>query len=144
MSEDISNWIISHSGYRLDDKGFWRHLENIPKVDDDENTEWVVVSIVSVPVDVLFTVWEGLVRELSEKEIEYLNIKEYVKHEANRIELETDFKALYGKNNADIRKQHVRLQLKSEYDTMRDLEISMNWIKNYIPLLKEVIHSKRG
>ena len=143
MSEDISNLIISHSGYRLDDKCFWRHLENIPKVDDDENTEWVIVSIVSVPVDVLFTVWEGIVRELSEKEIEYLNIKEYVKHEANSIELETDFKALYGKNNADIRKQHVRLQLKSEYDTMRDLEISMNWIKNYIPLLKEVIRSKQ-
>jgi len=143
MSEDISKWIINHSGFKLDDKGHWRELQTIPKVDDEDNKEWVIVSVVSVPVDVLLTVWEGLVRELSDKEVELYKLKEaYLIAESNIVN-ETDFKALYGANNQKVRDNHVKAELSDMVSTMKALEFGINWIRSYIPLLKEVIRVKQ-
>ena len=68
--------------------------------------------------------------------------KEYIKEQSFKIEQETDFKEIYGKNNADIRKQHIKGELADVYDEVQGLELSINWIRSYIPLLKEAIRSK--
>jgi hypothetical protein len=92
---------------------------------------------------VLLTVWEGLVRELSDKEVELLNLKEYIQSESFHIETTFDFKEAYGKNNADIRKQHIKSELADVFDKVQSLKLSINWIKSYIPLVKEVIRVKQ-
>ena len=143
MSEDVSNWIIAHHGYKLDEKGYWKKLENIPTTDNEENKEWVIVSIVTIPTDVLFTVWAGLVRELSEKEVELLKLKEFIAVKSFEIEQETDFKELYGKNNAEVRKHHIKMELSDVFDEVTGLELGINWIRSYIPLLRECIKCKR-
>ena len=55
--------------------------------------------------------WEDLIEELTEKEIELIHLKEYYESESHRIETTVDFKELYGKNNADIRKHHIKTEL---------------------------------
>jgi hypothetical protein len=143
MSEDVSNWIIAHHGYKLDDKGYWKELQDIPTTDDETNKEWVIVSIVNIPTDVLFTIWEGLVRELSDKEVELYNLKEaYLIAEADIVN-NTNFKELYGANNQKVRDNHVKSELADMVSSMKSLEFGIAWIRSYIPLLKEVIRSKR-
>ncbi len=143
MSEDVSNWIIAHHGYKLDEKGYWKELENIPTTDNEENKEWVTVSIVNIPTNVLFTIWEGLVRELSDKEVELYNLKEaYLIAEADIVN-EVDFKAIYGKNNEKIRKEHCKKELSDLVEQIKELEFGIAWINRYIPLLKEVVRTKQ-
>jgi len=50
---------------------------------------------------------------------------------------------LYGKNNADVRKQHVRKELSTWYDTITDLELGISWINRRISFLRELIRTKR-
>jgi hypothetical protein len=87
--------------------------------------------------------WELLVDELSEKEVALYEWKEIYQIKALEIENNTDFKAIYGKNNADIRKQHVKMEL-SEWDkTITDLQFSIDWIGRRISFLRELIKVKR-
>lgn len=44
--------------------------------------------------------WEDLINELSEKELALIEWKQVYEIKAQSIEDETDFKALYGRNNA--------------------------------------------
>ena len=87
--------------------------------------------------------WETLIEELSSKEKALLEWKELYQSHSEQIIAETDFKALYGKNNADVRKQHVRKELSSWYDTISDLELSISWINRRISFLRELIRTKR-
>ena len=87
--------------------------------------------------------WEQLIEELSSKEVALYEWKEIYQIKSLEIENTTDFKSLYGKNNADIRKQHIKGELADVYDEVQGLELSIGWIKQYIPLLKEVIRSKQ-
>ena len=72
--------------------------------------------------------WENLINELSEKELALIEWKEIYEIKAQSIEDETDFKAIYGRNNADIRKLHIKQELKEWSNTITDLEISIAWI----------------
>lgn len=105
--------------------------------------EWCPIPMIDVPVDELLMKWEDLVHELSEKEVRLVHLKEYIQSQSFHLETTVDFKEIYGKNNADIRKQHIRMELDEVFNEVRDLELSINWIKQYIPLLKEVIRSKQ-
>ena len=59
-----------------------------------------------------FSEWEQLIEELDQKELELIKIKnEYLKQSEAIID-ETDFKALYGRNNESIRKLHIQTELK--------------------------------
>ena len=99
--------------------------------------------ITEVPVDVLFVEWHFLVHELSDKEAELLKLKEYIQSESFHIETTFDFKEAYGKNNADVRKHHIKVELSDVFDNVQGLELSINWIRSYIPLLKEVVRCKQ-
>lgn len=86
--------------------------------------------------------WSNLVTELSLKEIDYIKIKNTIFNKEQWIKDNTDFKKVYGKNNADVRKQHLQKFLKEEYDKQDSLEISINYIKRRISFLKQLIHTK--
>ena len=91
----------------------------------------------------LLNEWEGLVNELSEKEIALYEWKEIYGIKALEIENTVDFKALYGKNNADIRKQHIKMELGEWDKTIHELEVSVAWIARRISFLRELIKCKR-
>ena len=94
-------------------------------------------------LELLLGEWERLINELSSKEVALYQWKEVYAIKAMEIEENTDFKAIYGKNNADIRKQHVKMEL-SEWDsTIHDLETSIAWIGRRISFLRELIRVKR-
>ena len=105
---------------------------------------WVDTPITDVPVEVLLITWESLVNEQSNKEVKLLQLKEYVSSQSFKLEQETDFKELYGKNNADVRKHHVKLELADVFEEIQGLEFGIGWIRQYIPLLKECIRSKQS
>lgn len=98
--------------------------------------------VVILMVNELFKEWNGLIKELSDKEIDYHNKKEEYKALSQEVIETTDFKALYGRNNESIRKQHVRDELRAYYEDIKDLEFSMNYIERQISYLKELIHYK--
>jgi hypothetical protein len=132
--------------YRLDLNGHWSVLVSDPvKIDGEviDERDWRPCLVTDVPVDKLLQEWECMLLELSRKEVEYFKLKEYYESESHHLETTVDFKELYGKNNADVRKHHIKVELSDVYDKMKDLEFGINWIRSYIPLLKEVIRSKR-
>lgn len=86
--------------------------------------------------------WTTLITELSLKEIDYIKIKNTIFNKEQGIKDNTDFKKVYGANNADVRKRHLQKFLKEEYDKQDSLEISINYIKRRISFLKQLIHTK--
>lgn len=83
--------------------------------------------------------WENLVDELSEKELALIEWKQVYEIKAQEIEDTTDFKAIYGRNNADVRKLHIKNELKDWSNIITDLEISINWISRRISFLRELV-----
>ena len=86
--------------------------------------------------------WNQLIEELSDKEINLFYKKEAYQVASDKIIEETDFKELYGKNNQDIRKQHVKKELKNEYAEIKDLEFSIDFLKRRITFLKYLVRAK--
>ena len=81
--------------------------------------------------------------ELSEKEVALYEWKEVYQIKAMEIENTVDFKAIYGKNNADVRKQHIKQELGEWDKNIRELETSINWISRRISFLRELVKVKR-
>jgi hypothetical protein len=127
----------------LDNDGVWKRES--PKIDNDGNEcfEYTFITITQVPVNDLLAAWEDLVMELSEKEIKLYNLKEAYLIAEQKIINEVDFKALYGANNQKVRDNHVKSELADMVSDMKALEFGIGWIRQYIPLLKEVIRSKQ-
>lgn len=92
----------------------------------------------------LLNEWEELINELSEKEIALSEWKEIYQILSDKIIAGTDFKELYGANNQKVRENHVRNELTDQYDIIKDLEFSVNWLHYRIPYLKELIRVKRA
>ena len=132
--------------YKLRIDGHWYGLFKDPVTIDGEvidERDWRIVMITDVPVDVLLNEWHFLVHELSDKEVELYRLKEaYLIAEADIVN-NTDFKALYGANNQKVRDNHVKSELADMVSDMKALEFGINWIRSYIPLLKEVIRVKQ-
>ncbi len=95
-------------------------------------------------IDVLLSEWESLINELSEKEVALYEWKEIYQIKAMEIEQNTNFKELYGANNQKVRDQHVRNELSDWYDTITDLEFSINYIARRISFLRELVRYKRS
>ena len=95
------------------------------------------------PIDELLFEWEKMIEELSEKEVALYEWKEVYEIKANEIIEHTDFKELYGANNQKVRDNHVKSELADMVSDMKALEFGINWIRSYIPLLKEVIRVKQ-
>ena len=133
--------------YRLECKtGYWQMLVS-DQIEIDgrviDERDWRACSITDVPLDYLLREWELMVNELSSKEIELYNLKEAYLIAESEIVNNTDFKAIYGANNQKIKDNHVKTELTDMVSEMKALEFGMNWIKQYIPFLKEVIRSKK-
>lgn len=126
--------------YRLTD-GNWEMLVSYD-TEDGEVKEWCGCMAIDVGMECLINTYEGLIGELSSKEIAYWKAKENYNALSDKIIDETDFKALYGKNNADVRKTHVKNELGDLYGEIKALEWSINWLKNYIPFLRELVRVK--
>ena len=88
------------------------------------------------------TEWSSLITELSLKEVDYLKIKDTIFDKEQWIIENTDFKKVYGKNNADVRKQHFDKFLRDEYAIRNHLEVSIDYCKRRISFLKQLIHTK--
>ena len=87
--------------------------------------------------------WKNLVEELSRKEVLLYQKKTAYQQESDRIIAETNFKELYGANNQKVRDNHVKTVLSNDYETIKDLEFSIDWISRRIVYLKELIRTKR-
>ena len=118
--------------------------QGIPVIDNDgnESLEWQVVPITSVPVECLLIEYEDMVHELSNKTVELYKLKEAYLIAEKDIIANTDFKGLYGANNQKVRDNHVKSELEDMYHERKNLEFSIDFIRNYIPLLQEVLRSK--
>lgn len=125
--------------------GIWRRaFEGFDK-NNDSYVVWRIVLITDVPVKVLLDEWEDLLHELynKEEELQRKN-EEYNKKEFEIVyQSDIDFQSLYGAKSEKVRKQHAKTVLSELNDEINSLELSVNWIKSYIPLLKEVIRSKQ-
>lgn len=86
--------------------------------------------------------WSSLVNELSTIEVDLFNKKEEYQGLSEEIISSTDFKALYGKNNESVRKQHCREELSEQYDEIKKLEFNIDYCKRRISFLKSLIHVK--
>ena len=86
--------------------------------------------------------WNNLVNELSEKEVRLWDCKEAYQVASDDIIMKTDFKELYGKNNADVRKQHVKNELMDLYIEIHSLEVSIDWIVRRINFLRSLVRYK--
>jgi hypothetical protein len=137
MSDEKISILPKVGDVRFTEENGWEEYLN------KNGVEWCPVPMVDVPVDKLLMKWEDLVLELSDKEVELLKLKEYIQSESFHIETTVDFKELYGKNNADVRKHHIKVELSDVFDNVQRLELSINWIKSYIPLLREVVRCKQ-
>lgn len=128
--------------YKLTDNRNWEQLLAY----DNGKTKWCGCVITDVPVEKLLISWEFLVAELSLKEIALSNKKEeYDKKEFDIVyNSDIDFKALYGSTSEKVRKHHAKNELRELDDKINSLELSINWIKNYMQLIKEVIRSKNS
>ena len=144
MSENDYNWELDYNvgDCRLmENDGRWKEVTSIDE--KTGNRAWNHIGIVDVPMKSLIRQYELLVIELSDKEAELLKLKEYIQSESFHIETTFDFKEAYGKNNADVRKHHIKVELSDVFDNVQGLELSINWIRSYIPLLKEVVRCKQ-
>ena len=88
------------------------------------------------------TEWSSLITELSGKEVELLKLKDVIFDKEQWIIENTDFKEVYGRNNVDVRKLHLRKHMKGEYENRRALEVSIDFLTRRISFLKQLIHSK--
>ena len=121
----------------------WVKYDPVIDVDGNETVKEMPVMIAHVPVNFLLREWEDLVMELSDKEVELYNLKEAYLIAEQKIINETDFKELYGKNNEKVRTNHVKSELADMVSEMKTLEFGINWIRSYIPLLREVVRCKQ-
>ena len=93
----------------------------------------------TITIEDYFNEWENKVNELSEKEVDLLNLKEQYSEQEILVLTETDFKEIYGANNDKIRKNHINKELKPVKDAMNDLELSISYIKRRIDFIKNLM-----
>ena len=123
--------------------GTWKKQVHLYDREGEPYTEWRNCKITEVPLNTLLDEYENIIYELSEKEIQKHNLKETIFKQEQEIIKNTDFNTLYGANNKDVRKSHLDQVLADKYQEKIDLNFSIDYLKRYIGLLKEVVRSKR-
>ena len=125
----------------LNEEDIAKMLEEEPML-DMENAEITYEVEIKGLIDNLKE-WDNLIMELSNKEVLLYKKKEAYQVMSDKIIAETDFKALYGKNNDTVRKTHVKNELMTDYEAIKALEFSVDWIGRRISFLRELIRVKR-
>ena len=86
-----------------------------------------------------FNEWGRNIEEITEKEKALLDLKETYTQMEQKIVDETDFKELYGRNNADVRKAHIKNELKDLVDRKNDLQLRIDYLKRRVEFIKELM-----
>lgn len=92
-----------------------------------------------VSIEDYYNEWERSIDEITIKETRRMVLKETYQQLEQKIIDETDFKALYGKNNETVRKNHVRAELKEELDELNDLKLRIDYLKRRIDFIKSLM-----
>lgn len=100
------------------------------------------LSTVYKPVEEISVEWENNINELSEKERNLDVMKEEYENLSEEIIAGTNFKALYGANNKDVCRNHVRRELSEMYDIMQKVEYDVEYLKRRISFLKAMVYLK--
>ena len=95
-------------------------------------------------VEDYFHEWADSIQELSDKEVELINLKEVYREKEQEIIVNTDFKELYGANNEKVRKHHIEKTLQAMTDAKHDLEISIDYLKRRIDFIKNLMNMQRS
>ena len=123
--------------------GRWKQVISVDK--ETGARGWNHVRAMDVPLDSLIREYEELLIELSDKETEYMRLKE--QYNSKEFEIlymsDIDFKKLYGSTAEKVRKQHAIKELKPLKDELNGLELSINYLKRYIVFIRELIRTKR-
>lgn len=125
-------------------EGKWKRYTQVRQGhpnDPEPCYEWVNCSITNVPIPILIDEYENLTWELTSKEVELSQVKEEYAEKEFQIKYveDIDFKELYGKANDDVRKHHVKVVCSDLLKSKTDLELSVDFLKREIALLKTVI-----
>lgn len=86
--------------------------------------------------------WSNIITTLEKSERNYFHKKETYQALSDKIIEVTDFKELYGKNNADVRKNHVKNELADQYHELKELEFKIDNYKRRISFLKSLVSVK--
>ena len=123
--------------------GRWKQVISVDK--ETGARGWNHVRAMDVPLDSLIREYEELLIELSDKEVEYMDLKEQYNSEEFEIVYISDinFKELYGSTSEKVRKQHASTVLKPLKTKLNGLELSIDYLKRYISFLRELIRVKR-
>lgn len=94
-----------------------------------------------------FTEYEELITNMNEDTRELFRLEKEYQNEFNRvleeaIEHKVDFKALYGGNNKDTRKQYVEEQLSDKLDEIQELKFCKTENQRQLDFLKRLIDMK--
>lgn len=89
-----------------------------------------------------FNEWESILGRLEKNEPELIGLKEKFNQLSEKIIEETDFKALYGKNNESIRKNHVKRELSDIVEQINILELAISKDKRRINFIDSLIRMK--
>lgn len=123
------------------DKGFFNVVDSFNPETGEKHTTANKCSINGVPTDILMETWESLVFELLYKKSKLAELKEeYTQKEFDIVfTSDIDFKKLYNSTQEKVRKQHAKKELQELNDSIVELELRIEFIKQYISLLKEVV-----
>ena len=128
-----------------DETGWFFPVENKSQAEFlKEKFDRVTEAPEPISIQDYFTEWENAVNELSEKEVELINLKEVYAEKEQEILTTTDFKKLYGANNDKVRKNHVTKTLQSMTDAQNDLDISISYLKRRIDFIKSLMRMQES
>ena len=116
--------------------------QEIASIMEADNSGEIVVPYGDDVTDYLAE-WENLISELSNKEVMLYHMKTDYHRKSDEIIAETNFKELYGANNQKVRDNHVKTVLSKDYETIKALEFSIDWINRRISFLRELVKTKR-
>lgn len=87
--------------------------------------------------------WDTLITFVYDKGHELYHLKNNLLQAEQEIIDNTDFKELYGKNNADVRKAHLKNELQATYDAKFELESRIENAKRRIDFIKSIMGMQR-
>lgn len=88
--------------------------------------------------------WEDLLHELTSNEKALYEWKTLYNAKSEEIIKNTNFQELYGKNNDKVRKEHVKNELSDWYNTIKELEFTIDYQTRRISFLKAMTYVKMG
>lgn len=94
-------------------------------------------------IDEWYGEWRRNIDEITAKEKDLITLKESYAQMEQKIIDETNFKALYGKNNEAVRKNHVKNELKDMVDERHDLELRISYLKRRIDFIKSLMSMQK-